>query len=153
MIEFHVTSVELHIDDDSLMEEGHVALFFRLSVSPYLEPPELADVDLKKVKWFARITARDEAQGAKFPSRIGTARCQTSTASQSCWLTLALAPSRFNALYSALAHGHKVAEFTVTIPAVESGGSWEVLSEAEHDVESIEVSVPLVSTTRDLPGA
>lgn len=153
MIEFHVTSADLHIDDDSLMEEGHVTLFFRLNVSPDCEPPELADADLKKVKWFAQVRARDETQGAKFPSRIGTVRCKTSAASQSCWLTLVLGPSRFNALHSALVRGHKVAEFTLTIPALEKGGSWEVLADSEHDVESIEVSVPLVSIARDAPGA
>jgi hypothetical protein len=153
MIDFHVTSVDLHVQDDSLMEEGHVTLLFRLNVSPDCEPPDLADTDLKKVKWFARITARDETQGAKFPSRIGTLRCQTSATSQSCWLTLALAPRRFDALHSALVRGHKVAELTVTIPALEKGGSWEILANEEHDVESIEVTVPLVSISRGTPGA
>lgn len=153
MIDFGVTSVDLQVEDDSLMEQGHVTLFFRLHVSPDCEPPELADADLKTVKWFARITARDELQGAKVPSRIGTLRRRSSTASQSCWLTLALAPNRFNALYSALLHGHQVEQFTITVPFLEQGGNWQLLADGEHDVESIEVSVSLVSAKRGAPGA
>lgn len=145
MIDFSVTSAELHVAEDCLIEEGHVTLFFLLKVSTGYEPPELSDVDLREVSWFAQITAQED-DVSKAGSSVGTLQFRTSNVGRSCWFKLALARGRFEALRSALVHGLKVTEFTVTTPSLEKGDTWEALSNGEHSVESIEVAVSLFSS-------
>jgi len=145
-IELNVTSAELRIQEDSLLEDGQISVLLGLTISDEFAPPALADFDLKQANWYAEISARDEASdNDNEQERIGTLRCRTTGQRRSCWLELVVSPARFEALRVALVCKNPISKVSISSTSLDQTKTWEGLSQMPINVDGVEISLPLVT--------